>query len=352
MTSVKTQSISTAINMTKQKCETRSICCLDRRISTVQRSPSHIHAKFRDGLNRDCSNALERAKSLKFLPLQGIEDYRKALILGLEDSCQFQSVKLRALSDPSVLREYARAPKACLRFAETMEGKTDLADVFRDTVKENCRQNLSPDLCVQQRYAEAQRAGGEQGMRLYLTTYAWSNCAVGHTLQSASTASMTRLRESLEEQFRRTFEIAQDHCQAPVDSHPEIGAVAAFAADAAPRTPTTQWNVGSVGLFCGSGQIYPGQIVAYVYGIEYRRLKSGEPLAAILNVDGRATSLTFRPYQDLALSPVDASVVHDLLKARAVSIRILNYNSPNPDRLKLENAASEISSALAGCFKP
>jgi hypothetical protein len=56
-----------------------------------------------------------------------------------------------------------------------MEGKTDLAAVFRDTVKENCQRNGSPAQCVQQRFAEAQQAAGDEGMRLYLTTYTWSN---------------------------------------------------------------------------------------------------------------------------------------------------------------------------------
>jgi hypothetical protein len=132
-------------------------------------------AKLLDGLTKDCSNALGLAKSLNFLPLQGIEDYRKSLISELEDWCQFEDVKLRGLRESSVLRQYTRAPKACSRFVEAMEGKTDLAAVFRDTVKENCQRNGSPAQCVQQRFAEAQQAAGDEGMRLYLTTYTWSN---------------------------------------------------------------------------------------------------------------------------------------------------------------------------------
>jgi hypothetical protein len=309
-------------------------------------------AKLLDGLSKDCSNALGLAKSLKFLPLQGIEDYRNSLISEVEDWCRYGDVKLRGLWDPSALREYTRAPKACLRFVEAMEGKTNLAAVFRDTVEENCRSHVSPALCVQREFAEAHRAAGDEGMRLYLTTYAWTNCTVPHTLGNATAVPMGRLRENLEEQFRRTFRVTQDHCEAPVDSHPELGPLATFETDAAPATPATQWNIVALGLFCGSDQIYPGQIVAYVYGIDDQRLRSGEPLAAILNVDGKTTDLVFHPYQDLALSPVDAGVVRDLLKARNASIRILKYNSPNPERLKLDNAESEISSALAGCFKP
>jgi hypothetical protein len=308
--------------------------------------------KLRDGLNKDCANSLDRAKTLKFLPLQGIEDYRKALISGLEDQCQFESVKLRALSEPSALREYARAPETCLRYVEAMEGKSDLAKVFRDTVEKHCQSNGSPEKCVLDSYTDAQRAGGEQGMRLYLATFAWPNCAVKQMLTNANAAQTGELYESLENQFRHIFRVTQDHCEAPVDSHPELNAMATFETDAPPGKPATEWNIVAMGLFCGSDQVYPGRIVAYIDGIGDQRLRSGKPLAAVLDVDGRATSLTFHPYKDIALSPVNAGLVRDLLKARAASVRIINYKSPNPDRLKLADAKSKVLSNLGACFKP
>jgi hypothetical protein len=282
-------------------------------------------AKLLDGLSKDCSNALGLAKSLKFLPLQGIEDYRNSLISEVEDWCRYGDVKLRGLWDPSALREYTGRQRRVCVLSRRWREKPILRRYFATRLKKT--------------------AGRMFHLRCASST-------VPHTLGNATAVPMGRLRENLEEQFRRTFRVTQDHCEAPVDSHPELGPLATFETDAAPATPATQWNIVALGLFCGSDQIYPGQIVAYVYGIDDQRLRSGEPLAAILNVDGKTTDLVFHPYQDLALSPVDAGVVRDLLKARNASIRILNYNSPNPERLKLDNAESEISSALAGCFKP
>jgi hypothetical protein len=68
-------------------------------------------------------------------------------------------------------------------------------------------------------------------------------------------------------------------------------------------------------------------------------------------MDAKPTPLTFRPYEDAALAPVEADFVGSLLKARTASIRIKDYNSPDADRLKLDDADSKIRSALKKCYK-
>jgi hypothetical protein len=106
-----------------------------------------------------------------------------------------------------------------------------------------------------------------------------------------------------------------------------------------------------MGVFCGSAKFYPNKIVANVYGISYDRLKTGEPLAGTFIVDGKITQLLLQPYADVALTPVDADFVKNLLHARAASVSIKDYNSPEPDPIKLDDAETKLRSALKACYK-
>jgi hypothetical protein len=38
--------------------------------------------------------------------------------------------------------------------------------------------------------------------------------------------------------------------------------------------------------------------VAYIYGIDYERLRSGAPLQASIDIDGKVTDIEFRPSED------------------------------------------------------
>ena len=91
--------------------------------------------------------------------------------------------------------------------------------------------------------------------------------------------------------------------------------------------------------------------MAYVYGIGEERLRTGQPLAATLDIDGKSTALTLEPYDDVALAPVTSDLVRSLLRARAASVLIKDYRSPDADRLKLDGAGPKIQSALKSCFK-
>jgi hypothetical protein len=98
--------------------------------------------------------------------------------------------------------------------------------------------------------------------------------------------------------------------------------------------------------------LYPGRIVLYIFGIDAQRLGDQQPIAATFDMDGKLTPLAFRPYNDLALAPVEAGFVRDLVKSRSVSVRIKNYNSPNADRINLNDANNKVRSALKKCYKP
>jgi hypothetical protein len=94
----------------------------------------------------------------------------------------------------------------------------------------------------------------------------------------------------------------------------------------------------------------PPRINVYVYGLDALRLASKLPVEATFTLDGRATNFVLRPYNDVALGPVDAAFVCSLMMARDATVSIKDYNSPDPDRIKMDGAAGAIRSALRGCF--
>jgi len=304
-----------------------------------------------DGTTRQCNAALDFARRLQFLPLKGIEEFRQAKIAELEDTCAYEAALIRGVRNASSLREYQPAA-ACSGFVDALEGKKDLLASFRETLAENCSSSISPGECAQRGFAELGKADGMERARLYLTIFGWSNCAVKYNVRNTEAQRLEQTRAALEVQFRKTFKVVQNKCDAPPDSHLEFGQAAIFETDIAPATPSNQWNVVAAGLFCGSRKLYPGRIVLYIYGIGADRLANGQPIAATFDIDGKPAALAFRPYADLALSPVETGFVHDLVNAKSASVSIKDYNSPNADRFKLDGADPKVRSALKKCYKP
>jgi hypothetical protein len=131
----------------------------------------------------------------------------------------------------------------------------------------------------------------------------------------------------------------------------DFGKTALFDADIPEGLPAKDWNIGNLGLFCGTKIIHPGRVVAYVYGIEDERLRSGKPLEASFDIDGNITDLTLKPFNDVALAPLDGDFVRRFLRAKSVSIQVKDHGAPRPDRIKLEHVESRLKSALKKCFK-
>jgi hypothetical protein len=304
-----------------------------------------------DATTRQCSAALDLAGRIQFLPLRGIEEYRQAQVAGIKDTCAYETALIRGIKNASSLREYQPAA-ACSGFVDALEGKKDLVASFREMVAENCSRSVSPGECAQREFAELGKADGTARARLYLTIFGWSNCAVKYNIRNTDAQKLEQMRDALDVQFRKTFKVVQNKCDAPLDSHLEFGQAAIFDADIAPATPSNQWNIVAAGLFCGSRRLYPGRIVLYIYGIGSDRLANGQPIAATFDIDGKPAALAFRPYNDLALSPVETSLVRDLVNAKSASISVKDYNSPNPDRLKLDGADAKVRSALKKCYRP
>jgi hypothetical protein len=187
-----------------------------------------------DHTTRECKAALDVAGRLEFLPLPGIEDYRRALMAEIEDTCQFETAEIRSFREPSALRDYAPAA-ACSPFVDALEGKTDLMAAFQQTLDERCRGDAAPAQCVERGHAKAETADGMHWVRLYVIKFGWSSCASEFTSRTVDSNKLELMRIALEQQFRHAFK-AKNRCEATADSSGERSAVVALA-EAAPAKP-------------------------------------------------------------------------------------------------------------------
>ncbi|CCE03264.1 hypothetical protein [Bradyrhizobium sp. STM 3809] len=174
--------------------------------------PKAVAALDPDKIDRACKAALDVATRLEFIALPGVDDYRRARVAELKDSCDFELAQTRGFKSPSALRDYQPAA-ACARFVDAIEGKTDLQQMFRQTVDKGCADNASPKACVARYVAEAQKPDGPERMRIHLVNFGWSNCAINYNLRNTGATKMESMRSALETQFRKMFKVKQDKCE-------------------------------------------------------------------------------------------------------------------------------------------
>jgi hypothetical protein len=295
----------------------------------------------------ECTGMLRRARQLRFLPLPGIEQYRRALIEKVQDACRFTTIHIRGRSDPKALREYAPAA-ACAPFVDALEGKTDIMRMFRETLHIHCQRNASPTQCVNRQMAQSQGPDGMEWVRHYLLGFGWNNCAIKYVTGWNFVGAVADQRMQLERRFKELFEVEQAECDDAGSAQPKT---AMLMADVPAGTLATQWNITNAGLFCGLPQFNPG-INFYIAGIGVERLSTGEPLHVTVQIDNGSVELAMQPIGGLALTSVSAHFVRRLMHATRVAVVVKDYNSPKPDVLKMQGAAEEIRSALEGCFQP
>lgn len=161
-----------------------------------------------DHLKQQCTSALSRAKELSFVPLSGIEDYRRALIDEIEDTCNFSTIEMHGATNPPVLREYPRAA-ACAPFVDALEGKSDIKAMFRQMLVQSCEKNVSQRACVD--------TGLTKDMRVQVLVYGWHNCANNFRIENTDAKRRDQMHAQLEKQFRRQFKVKEIKCEPPVD---------------------------------------------------------------------------------------------------------------------------------------
>jgi hypothetical protein len=200
-------------------------------------NPQSIDRLSLDHTSRECRSAVDVANRLEFVALTGIDDYRRALIAQIEDTCQFETVEIRSFRDPSALREYGRAA-ACAPFVDALEGKSDVMAVFRQTLDQRCGGAESAQ-CAERELSRSHKADGMDWVRLYLTKVGWNTCASEFTSRNTDGKRLEQMRAELEEQFRRTFNVTRNKCDLRADSRSEFRSTAMPLAGTTPDKPAS-----------------------------------------------------------------------------------------------------------------
>jgi hypothetical protein len=175
--------------------------------------PQSIAALDVDKYNEECGETLELASGLQFIPLEGIEEYRRAKIAEIADWCEFESARLRGYTNPAALHDYRRAA-ACAPFVDALEGR-DMLAFFRKALDQNCSSKASPAACTAKHVALSQRADGMDWVKLYLTGSGWNDCAARFTLLNTGSEKLERMRAGLEDQLLRMFRVTRERCEPP-----------------------------------------------------------------------------------------------------------------------------------------
>jgi hypothetical protein len=162
-----------------------------------------------DRFKAACADALARAEQVPFISLPELKAYWATKVEEIRDMCAFETAKIRAHREPGALREYTPAA-ACSRYVDALEGKTDLVQVWRNTITESCRNNADPNGCASRNLAEGSGPDGTQWMRLYVLSFGWNNCAVPYLKINAGKTEGART--ALQQRFKRLFKIKKQNC--------------------------------------------------------------------------------------------------------------------------------------------
>jgi hypothetical protein len=176
--------------------------------------PDDIAKLDLDRFKAACADAIARAEAVQFLALPELKAYWATKVDEIRDSCAFEIAKIRGYREPSALREYQPAA-ACSRFVDALEGKTDMRQVWRNTIAESCRKNADPKTCTNSNLANGSGPNGTDWMRLYVLNFGWNKCAVNYL--KVNTAKTEGMRSALQQRFKRLFKIKRTNCDDSAD---------------------------------------------------------------------------------------------------------------------------------------
>src|SRR5262245_54024586 len=122
-------------------------------------------------------------------------------------------MRLRHDQDPWIQRSccFTRIPTGrggLLRYVDALEGKTDIVQIWRDTITESCRRNLDPAKCASGNLAYGSRSNAMEWIRLYVYSFGWNNCA--NKFMKVNVTKNEPVRSELERRFKRLFKTKRD----------------------------------------------------------------------------------------------------------------------------------------------
>jgi hypothetical protein len=170
-------------------------------------SASDVPSIDKAEIARQCKASINQVKSIKLLPLAGVDEYRETVLKELDDSCTYHELMAAGYQDPSVLRRY-NAAASCAPFIDALDGKSDLTAMFDQVNMKSCENNANTKTCL----ADAAKLRGNSAeMKVQVQTFGWSNCAVQFLLINTSKSGDTR--QKLQKSFFKTYKAQALNCE-------------------------------------------------------------------------------------------------------------------------------------------
>jgi len=161
----------------------------------------------------ECENTLNEIRQLDLVDLPSVNEYRKAKLEEVSDTCRFEMTQLRGYRDPSVLRTYQPSEFMCSRYIDALEGKARLTDVWREIIDKSCKNNSDVKGC-RQRFLEAgDMPDGTERIKIAVQQFGWQNCSTNHT--KANTLNLDGLMEKVQAEYKRKFKLREYECNEP-----------------------------------------------------------------------------------------------------------------------------------------
>jgi hypothetical protein len=249
-------------------------------------NPQSIARLNLEHTQRECRSALDVASRLEFIALPGIDDYRRALMDEIKDTCEFETTEIRGFQKPSALRDYQPAA-VCSPFVDALEGKRDIMAAFRQTVSQRCS-GADQAECIERENARAQKDDGNDWVRLYLVKFGWNSCASQFTRRNVDSRKLELMRAGLEEQFQQTFKITKNRCEAVANAQPELRFAPAPLADAIPDKAA---STGGKAAVSSTDRPHVLRCSNPTETVRWRRSEPERALCAAAHTDYRSASL-------------------------------------------------------------
>lgn len=163
-----------------------------------------------------CARHARAIEALDLVDLPGIEDYRRLLLEQLQEWCDFGIALDRGtLGDTDALRSFEPAASYCSRYADALEGKIDLKQVWHDVIATLCQQNGKPEACRAEHLAAERQPNETERIKGDVLDYGWRSCAARRLKTSPDTSVGQRtdsLRRELDAKFKARFRITRAPC--------------------------------------------------------------------------------------------------------------------------------------------
>lgn len=161
------------------------------------------------GYEAECAGAAADVASIRDIDVPGADAYVNLALAEISDACAFGRASIRALHDPSSLRDYAPAATACRRHIEALEDAGALRAAWPDLLSTMCKDNADVAGCRNRIEATVSGKDGERSRWLHAFSYGWNNCAIDHVMFNAE-RNAQHLLEELREAFEERYQVRSD----------------------------------------------------------------------------------------------------------------------------------------------